>query len=562
MACFLDLDAICDDDVDGEEEEEEVCEGERMALQMFINDEPESPKTPIRAPFEVTEMLNHEASLTASLEKTRISPEKGPPAKQAKRALFGGTMENGIYTYNMGESESNSVLQTLQESAPLFDSEVTQEEVTSDFSALAMDGILRKHFFGFSCTLEKQKKGEGARFNDLAKSMKSDKTMQKNWMIFCERPQTGLRAGPYRSHVALEAVICQDADNVRAKHDERHALYVIEYNDKMRSTKGVQRLLHSVGVKHALIGVPFTRKPLTRSWITMFTDTLDETKDLTWLSVECNSTNTSFSPEEMLKWCEQECPQNLDCFIALYRRAARAGDENAMAWIDMTSALNAAKQCFALWKATLKGESLQLSLSDYIDKRVSENEGGDAKQVRRLLLFNGVLEVHMLNALRKWLRGSVKKNFLVLHGPGGSGKSMFAEALTLFLEGAMLCIDEQNSFWKSGAVSKRFVMIDDITMRHWRYLDRNERRVLDGGVVAVNKKFSDAAEMKFPPIIATTNYVLTDSGDEFSFLCNRITWIPFPKPIPIRTDGSTAIVVTTADIAAWFLENKETLDLE
>ncbi|QYW06021.1 E1 protein [Papillomaviridae sp. Haddock_c6033] len=604
MAEFLDLEAECVDphyaDLEGEEMATQLfctcVDKENCTCDMFIDDNSvDDNTTPTKTPWEVTLLLEQQAEdemnnlfdctppetsekrvrdITDSVEKLHVCPLRSPPKKVMRNLntelLHAGEVVEGTYVYNnLTEEETEQVETILEESETLLETELNAEDVSEALTKEADEGSLRSYFFQWAtCKTaadEAQGKTKGARWYDVARTMKSEKTMQKNWMVFCERPRTGLRRGPFRSHVAIEALLCQDADGIRAKHSKTHCMYILEYRTKSRSVTGLKKLLKQGGVNCSLIGVPFQKKPLVRDWISCYSTPLIDKpeRDLEWLQERCGvATGFKFNPEEMIQFCEESEPHSVEILIANYRAEAEKGSENAQAWIELTSAYNHAQQCFKMWKATAKGKQMQMSLLTYINFRLGQIAEGQSKNVKRLLLFQGINELTFMNTMRKWLRGNSKQNVLCLVGPGNSGKSMLAEAIILCLDGAVLSINEHNQFWKQGMISKRFCLLDDVTLVQWNYLDNNERRALDGGIISVNKKFSDPVETRMPPTLITTNYFLPNQGNQFDFLVNRLTWITFAKELPKREDGLSRISVKPEDIATWFQENKDSLDLE
>ncbi|AWW06054.1 MAG: E1 protein [Oncorhynchus mykiss-associated papillomavirus 1] len=489
--------------------------------------------------------------------------------------LFGGSLIDGVYSYpDITEERTDEIETLLQNTEHLTVPETPSLEVTvNGLSAIAAEASLRRSFFTFSITSDDRnvKKKEGALWNAVAKTMKNEKTMQKNWMVFCEKPLTGRREGPYRCHVGLEAVLCTDSEGIRAKTNDTYCLYMLEYRSKSRSHAGLKQLLSRVGIEHALIGTPFQSKPLVRDWIHCFTSPLTDKaeRDLEWLTSQMGKEyKQTFSPNDLIAFCEEVEPASLDVLIALYRAEAEKGNQNACNWIESTSSIQHANNCYKMWKATIRGKTMQMSLVEYVNHRHTFFQEGDAKQVERLLACHGFGPLQLISTvihtLRKWLKGNPKQNVLVLVGPGGTGKSMFAEAITLMMDGAILSISD-STFWKQGMIGKRTCMIDDITPSQWKYLDMSERRTLDGGLISVNKKYSDPIECRMPPTIITTNYDVTKE-EQFSFLANRLTWLHFKTPLPRHLTGQqaglTKIPVTPADVSAFFLKYKTQLDLD
>ncbi|WP_092487484.1 hypothetical protein [Candidatus Ichthyocystis hellenicum] len=558
-SALFDLEADCDDVDDDFSELIEVCNCQDSTCpvcldkQFIVEDDDEDEDVNVHRKRDITE----------SIEKLRLAEERLLNPNKRKNllgefnvaALEGGSVEDGIYTYATTEAETQEIETLIDTLEP----EPTNRDIVSTtLTKEAKEGLLRTAFYHFALDKEKN---EGARFTDLFRSMQSEKTMQRMWGIFLEKPKTGLRQGPYRSHIAIEALLCTDADKIRARHSKSHVLYIVEYTLTSRSIAGIKQLLQKV-VPDAplLIGVPMIKKPQMRAWVREFTSTLsnDTAKDFDWLVLSTEGpltkTDIKFNAEEMLVYCETEKPQNVEVFIANYRKEAQLGNENAQAWIQMTTALTVARRTYDLWKSTLRGQALQLGLSEYIIHRCNQFQPGTSLKVTQLLTLNKVNELQFLSKLRKWMKGHIKHNILCFVGPGNTGKSMLCEALTVVLGGAFLSWHEGNSFWKSPMVGVRSCYLDDVTRVIWRHLDERERRTLDGGVVAINKKFHDPIEAKMPPCLLTTNDDIRDMT-EFTYLNNRLTWVDFPTVI-------SHLVVKAEDVATWILTHQSELDLD
>ncbi|WAQ80613.1 MAG: E1 protein [Fish-associated papillomavirus 1] len=590
---FLDCEAVDEDEpfgtIDGEElalslfSQECTCNKEVCTCTGFINDnvsEPDLSATPPMSVWQVTEMLNARSpekdleatakrllEVTNSVEKIQITPEPTPKKRRNINPdlLQGGEVVAGKYVYNLTEEETQAITELVDESDEFLESEQTQDDTFDQIIEELTEPQLRTNFFQFSLLKVGQGLGEnndkGARWYDVSKTMRSDKTMQKNWIIFCEIPNyTGKR-----NIVPLEALLCADAEGIRSKRTNVFCMYVLEYRSKQRSAAGIKKLLAQLQCKTALIGVPYIRKPLVREWIKEFTTPLteDASRDLQWLQLQITETraNVKFNPEELIMFCEETEPESIEILIANYRKEASNGNENAQNWIEQCGAFNNAQHCFKMWKATVRGKNMQMTLPAYIGHRMTLFDKGNANAVQKLLCFQGLNELCIINTMRKWMQGHTKHTCICIVGPGSSGKSMFAEALCMFLDGAILNVQENNIFWKQAMLGKRAALIDDVTMGQWDYLDGRERRFLDGGYISVNKKFADAVDTKLPPCIITTNYYLPDMGDKYEFLINRLTWITFKCKLPLR-DGLSRLPVTVDDIAAWFELHKSTLDLD
>ncbi|QYW06035.1 E1 protein [Papillomaviridae sp. Seabass_c17043] len=502
--------------------------------------------------------------VTDSMKKLRLEQEylrtkKPRNLSSVFDALEGGSVESGVYTYDLPNDEQTAIetqLESLEETHA-FEKPETQQLVQDAFTEKAQLQLLKSDFYKFAYPqLDK-----GARWSDLHREMKNDKTMQKVWSVFMKRPYTGARSASQYNHVAIEAVLCTDCDRIRAKHTMTHVYYICEYDKTSRSAAGLRGLLKKVCNTPVVLGVPHLKNKNVRSWLTDQTSPLcdDPEKDITALQLNTDVNETAqekFNAEELLIYIEENKPISLEILVANYRKLATEGDPNARAWIALSTALPIAKRTFELYKSTLKGIAQQMTMPEYIQSRIQKYSGGSAEKVKELLGYNRVSEQFLLTKLRRWFTGSIKHNVLVFLGPGNTGKSMLCENLTIMTGGCFLSWNDNNTFWKQGIIGARTAYLDDVSLQCWRHLDVHERRTIDGGIVAVNKKFSEAVETRLPPSLFTTNYDIRQMT-EFEYLNNRLQWIEFSHPI-----DSTGLKLTPADCAAWIKEHLADLDLD
>lgn len=477
-------------------------------------------------------------------------------------------VSNGMLTYDVEESESLAIEANVEnselpiEGTVIDDPDLREEQLQRD---------LKKSFVYFSQDLHPSK--FQGKFLELHKMMKSQKTMQKIWAVFCRNPpvqqlhegswQSTKKVLERRSHISVEAVLSNDCDRIRGCSTKSHCYYLLQYTKGQRSMNGLMSILKHVGVENALIGVPYFKQPLTRTFLQAITTPLHVERDVTFLQEEDNEDfvkqSFTFRMEELITFCEDDEPDTIEQLISRYSNLAKQGDPNAIAWRNSTNCLGIARNAFQLWQSTMQGAELDLTLSEFIMKRCSEFPNGDWKNMTRLLLFHGILDADFCNKLRKWLRGDIKHNVIVFQGPGNTGKSMITDAIIKLLNGAFLSWHGDNQYWKSPALGCRFCCLDDLTKQGWENLDATERRTLDGGTITINKKFHQPTKTKFPPMIITTNKELDE--EKYEFLRNRLTWFFFKKVLP-QVAGKRPILVSSADVADWILKYKDCLDLE
>lgn len=460
---------------------------------------------------------------------------------------------NGEVHYTLTEEQTQDIenlLEQVEELEPV-DNEPDAHDFAQNSSTENAMQRLRSAFFKFSVNKEGAlDQGEGKSFFSLHKEMKNERTMQRNWAIFLKTPSL-------TQTVALEAALNNDCDRIRTKKSDTHTYFLLEYMKKQRSMNGLKQVISTI-IKDTdiLLGVPKYKDTQFRTWAKLFTTLISETApEISGLLLDCEAEGSGFNVEELFEWIEATEPKSIEVMLCNYREEARIGNPNAKNWLASASNITVAKKQFELWKSTIKGREMQLTVEQYILQRLMDYNDGDKDKVQKFLTYQGIMHYELLNVLRNWLHGKIKKSVICIFGPGNSGKSTFADALIEVLKGVRLCWDDNNSFWKQAAIGKRYCLLDDVTMQCWRGLDSKERRSFDGGIVAVNKKFCEATEMKMPPLILTSNYDIR-ANEDFVFLVNRVTFIHFPKSF----SGNSEAVLQPADIAAYLLRHRGSLD--
>lgn len=109
--------------------------------------------------------------------------------------------------------------------------------------------------------------------------------------------------------------------------------------------------------------------------------------------------------------------------------------------------------------------------------------------------------------------------------------------LIQFLKGKILTFANYNShFWLSPLVDAKVALIDDMTMAGWRYIDVYLRGGLDGNWVCIDSKHRSHSQIKFPPMIMTTNVDVL--GDEsLKYLHSRLQVFTFQEVLPLGAQG-------------------------
>lgn len=108
---------------------------------------------------------------------------------------------------------------------------------------------------------------------------------------------------------------------------------------------------------------------------------------------------------------------------------------------------------------------------------------------------------------------------------------MFAMSLIHFIGGKVVSFQNHKShFWVQPLVDAKMGLIDDCTTDFWRYCDTYMRNALDGNTLCVDMKHKAPLQVRFPPMLLTTNIMLRDDP-RWSYLLSRVKIVTFPNVI-------------------------------
>lgn len=164
--------------------------------------------------------------------------------------------------------------------------------------------------------------------------------------------------------------------------------------------------------------------------------------------------------------------------------------------------------------------------------------------------------IPFLSSMNMLLKGIPKKNCLCIYGPPDTGKSMFAMSLINFLGGKVLSfVNSKSQFWMQPLADAKIGLIDDVTRPFWDYCDTYLRTGLDGNPISLDCKHKAPTQMKFPPLLLTTN-VSVDSEERWRYLQSRIKTISFPT-----VQGSPATQLKDQHWSSFFIKFWAALEL-
>lgn len=230
--------------------------------------------------------------------------------------------------------------------------------------------------------------------------------------------------------------------------------------------------------------------------------------------------------------------------IALEYASIARKERNAQAFLSSNSQAKYVRDCAIMVRHYKRAEAARMTMSEWIHERcgkVDPKDRDDEKGWRAIVQFlrrQGIEFPVFSGALKQWLKGTPKKNCIVLQGPPDTGKSLFAMSLIKFMGGSVASyVNSRSHFWLQPLAGTKVGLIDDATKPFWDYCDTYLRTAFDGNPVSVDVKHRAPVQMKFPPLLITTN-VAVQEDMRWMYLHSRVRIFTFPTGVHIR-DGST-----------------------
>lgn len=239
-------------------------------------------------------------------------------------------------------------------------------------------------------------------------------------------------------------------------------------------------------------------------------------------------------------------------------------NENARAFLKNSSQAKIVKDVCTMIRYYRRAEMRGMSISSWIHYRcaaVKSKEEDAWKQIVNFLRFQGIPVFRFIGALQKFLKNEPKKSCLVFYGPPNTGKSLLAMSFVTFLKGRVLTFaNSQSQFWLQPLLDAKVALIDDATMKCWQYFDVYLRGALDGNSVCIDAKHRAPSQVKFPPMIITTN-IDVQNESSLKFLMSRLKCFNFPEILPICATGEPRYQLNDKSWQAFFARFWDTLQL-
>lgn len=541
----------------------------------------------VRSPEQAPKPAADVASLSPQLEKIAITPKK----KKVKKILFRGEPEDsGVVTHEADDTTQELQVETtvLQDSVCLTSalaqstpfSHVLPAAADSDDDNINNNGpdggedannndqlvpltgrdavqVLMKTLNVRATILAKFKLCFNVSFNDLTRSYRSNKTVSKDWVL---------------------AIYGVSDDNVKHAQELLHpqcdfvyfdvghagcAVALLELkNQKSRDT--VLKLLKTVMAVNelqVLAEPPRTAStPSALFWYkrcTLNDATCFGTLPL-WVMRQCSLQHKQEKPfdlTEMVQWAYDNHYDDEANIAYNYALEADVSD-NAKAFLRSPSQAKIVRDVTTMVKHYRRAEMRNMSVSEWINYRCKsfKEEGceDDWKHIAHFLRFQGIPLYRFIGAMQRFLQNIPKKSCLVFYGPPDTGKSFFAMSLISFLGGKVITFaNYQSHFWLSPLTDAKFGLLDDATLKCWEYFDMFLRGALDGNLVSLDSKHRNPIQMKFPPMLVTSN-VDVPKVDSLKYLFSRLQFFNFPERLPIQTSGDPRYLLTERSWYSFF----------
>ena len=412
--------------------------------------------------------------------------------------------------------------------------------------------------------LSKFKELFGVGYNELIRTYKSNKTCSSNWVLSVFNCTEEIME-------ASKQILQQHVEFLQCIIIGIHALYLITFKvGKSRETvfKMFTQLLNIQ--EHQILADPPKLQSVPVA-LYFYKNSLSNISykygDFpTWLAnqVMINhqtaATAESFQLSRMVQWAFDN--NYMDDATIAYMYALEADhDTNAAAFLQSNNQARYVKDCTMMVRLYKRHEMRKMSMGAWIKQCSLHVDKGDWKPIALLLKFQNVNFIEFLIALKPFLQGVPKKNCLVFYGPPDTGKSYFCHSLITFLQGRVVSyINKNSTFWLSPLIDTKIGFMDDVTYPCWSYIDVNLRSALDGTPVSIDAKHKHPQQIKFPPLLISTN-VNVLAENTLMYLHSRIKCFEFKNKMPFTDDGSVLYEITNATWACFFSKFENQLAL-
>lgn len=240
----------------------------------------------------------------------------------------------------------------------------------------------------------------------------------------------------------------------------------------------------------------------------------------------------NFDLSQMIQWALDN-DMDEESKIALNYAMLADEEKNALAFLKCNNQARYVRDCCHMVRLYKRGIMQSMSMPEWIAHRNDKIEGETDgwRKVVKFLRYQGVELYPFLMSMKYFLQGVPKKSCLVIEGPPDTGKSMFGMSLIKYMAGKVVSFQNHRShFWVQPLIDAKMGLIDDCTDEFWKYCDTYLRNALDGNPVSIDTKHKNPVQLRFPPMVLTTNVYLRNDP-RWAYLISRVKFVTFPNVI-------------------------------
>lgn len=481
------------------------------------------------------------SQLSPRLESISLSPQH-----KTKRRLF--EQDSGLES-SINEAEDLS--QTQVEEVPA----IVPPTTAQGTKGLGLVKDLLKANNAKAVLMAKFKESFGVGFAELTRTYKSNKTCCKDWVISAYAVNDDLIE-------SSKQLLVQHCIYIWLQQMPPMCLYLLCFNvGKSRDT--VMRLLSTllqVADVQVLADPPKLRSVLAALfWYkgSMNPNVYAHGTYPEWILAQTminhqNADATQFNLSTMIQFAYDN--EFIDEAVIAYQYAKLAEtDSNARAFLQSNSQARIVRECATMVRHYMRGEMKEMSISTWIHRKLLSVEGeGHWSHIVKFIRYQGINFIEFLSAFNSFLHNKPKQNCLLFHGPPDTGKSMFTMSLINVLKGKVLSFANcKSTFWLQPIIDTKIALIDDVTEVCWDYIDQYLRNGLDGTYVCIDVKHRAPCQVKFPPLLLTSNTDIS-KDTKYKYLYSRIKSFAFTNKFPFDADHNPQFQLTDQSWKSFF----------
>jgi len=494
------------------------------------------------------------ASISPRLETISITKQD---KKRYRRQLF--SQDDSGLELSLLQDETENIDESTQV-------DQQQKEHTGEVGAAGVDILKASNIR--AALLSRFKDTAGVSFTDLTRSYKSNKTCCGDWVLAV----WGVRENLIDSVKELLQTHCVYIQLEHAVTEKNRFLFLLVRFKAQKSRETVIKLITTilpVDASYILSEPPKSRsvaaalfwyKRSMSSTVFTWGTTLEWIAQQTLINHQLDS-EKPFELCKMVQWAYDN-GHTEECKIAYYYAVLADEDENARAFLSSNSQAKYVKDCAQMVRHYLRAEMAQMSMSEWIFRKLDNVEGsGNWKEIVRFLRFQEVEFISFMIAFKDLLCGKPKKNCLLIFGPPNTGKSMFCTSLLKLLGGKVISYcNSKSQFWLQPLADAKIGLLDDATKPCWDYMDTYMRNALDGNTICIDLKHRAPQQIKCPPLLITSN-IDVKSDTCWMYLHSRISAFKFAHEFPFKDNGDPGFSLTDENWKSFFERFWQQLEL-